>query len=401
MSFILVAVLMVLVAAACVAVPLWRARYKPSLSTDTANRSVHAARVDELNRDLAADRLAPEDYAAARRDLDTELDAGLREAQVTRERTARAHHGNRLVAGAIALIMIAAAGVLYWQLGNWRAGVEGVQQAGVYTVEQMVVQLAQRLNTTDKNDLQGWEMLGHAYLLMGRYADAADAYNRARTLSSDGNAKVLAGYGEAMALADPDDFMSKAMPAFEKALQLDPSNPQALWYGGLGALEHGDKALAVSRWQALLAQDPPPEYRAIIEKSITAAGGTIAQAPKPNVAVATAGIRVHVTLDSSLRTKVSPDETLFVFAEPVGQSGGPPLAVRRFQVRDLPLDVMLSNADSMLASRKLSDYPKVNIIARISKSGAPMPQPGDLTGNTDWQAGDKAAVNVSIRNIIP
>ncbi|MGA9853402.1 MAG: c-type cytochrome biogenesis protein CcmI [Gammaproteobacteria bacterium] len=400
MSFILVAALMILVAAACVAVPLWRAHPRPRLSPDAANRAVHAARVEELDRDLEAGRLAPEDYAAAHRDLDSELDTSLREAQTNREHAAQAR-GNRLAAGIVALLMVAVAGGLYWQLGSWRVGVEGIRQASVYSVEQMVAQLAHRLGTTDQGDLQGWEMLGHAYLIMGRFADAANAYAHARTLSADSNADVLASYGEAVTLSSPDDFMSKAMPAFEKALQLDPDNPQALWYGGLGALERGDKNLAVARWQALLAQDPPPEYRMIIEKSIVAAGGTIAPATKPDVARTAAKIRVRVTLDSSLRNMVSPDETLFVFAEPVGQDDGPPLAVRRFQVRDLPLDVTLTDTDSMLAGRKLSDYFSVNVIARISKGGTPMPHAGDLTGKADWHAGDTAGIIIRIGNRIP
>ncbi|MGH8337609.1 MAG: c-type cytochrome biogenesis protein CcmI, partial [Gammaproteobacteria bacterium] len=105
MSFILVAALMVLVAAACVAVPLWRARPKQQPSTDAANRAVHAARVEELDRDLSVDRLAQEDYAAARRDLDADLDTSLRDAQVTRERIAQAR-GNRVFAGAIALLIV-------------------------------------------------------------------------------------------------------------------------------------------------------------------------------------------------------------------------------------------------------------------------------------------------------
>ncbi len=391
---------MVLVAATCVAVPLWRARSGQRPSTDSANRAVHAARVEELDHDLAVGRLAPKDYTTARRDLDTELDTSLREAQSSRVRSTQAH-GNRLASAALAMLMIVVVGVLYWQLGNWRAGVEGVKQASVYSVEQMVAQLAHRLHTTDRDDLQGWEMLGHAYLLMGRYAEAADAYTRARALSNDGNADVLASYGEAVTLANPDEFMSKALPAFERALQLDPSNPQALWYGGLGALERGDKTLALSRWRSLLAQNPPPEYRTIIEHSIGEAGGEVTPAKESNAPVPAANIHVRVTLDSDLRGKVSPDETLFVFAEPIGQSGGPPLAVRRFQVRDLPLDLTLSNSDSMIAGHNLSDYPKVNIIARISKGDTPVPKSGDLTGNTVWRVGDKTAIDLRIRNIIP
>ncbi|MDE2070326.1 MAG: c-type cytochrome biogenesis protein CcmI [Gammaproteobacteria bacterium] len=400
MSFIVAAVVMILIAAACVAIPLWRARARASLATDTANRAVHAARVEELERDVAAGRLAAEDFGAARRDLDREFEASLREARQVREQAAKTP-GHKVTAIAVAALLIIASGVLYWQLGNWRAGIEGVQQASVVSVEQMVAQLAQRLATTDKNDLQGWEELGHAYLLMGRYANAENAYQQARRLSGDENAAILAGYGEAATLADPDDFMSTAMPAFEKALQLDPRNPQALWYGGFGALQRGDKALAVSRWNALLAQNPPAEYRAIIEKAIAAAGGAVAPAANSE-AVAPSGrsIHVRVTLDARLRNQVSPDETLFVFAAPVGERGGPPLAVRRFRVSDLPIEVTLSNSDAVIAGHDLASVMRATIVARIASRGTATPQPGDLMGEAGWQSDHSGSVNILIDKVL-
>lgn len=400
MIFIAVAVVMILIAAACVAIPLWRTRARMSLATDAANRAVHAARVEELERDVATGRLASEDFGAARRDLDRELETSLREAQQVRAQ-ASTPSGHRVTAIGVAALLIIASGMLYWQLGNWRAGIEGVQQASVVSVEQMVVQLAQRLATTDKDDLQGWEVLGHAYLLMGRYTDAENAYKQARRLSGDENAEVLAGYGEAAALADPDEFMSTAMPAFEKALQLDPRNPQALWYGGLGALQQGNKVLAVSRWNALLTQNPPAEYRAIIEKAIAAAGGAVAPAANSG-AVAPSGrsIHVRVTLDARLRNQVSPDETLFVFAEPVGARGGPPLAVRRFRVSDLPIEVTLGNSDAVIAGHDLASVARATIVARIASRGTATPQPGDLEGQAGWQSDHSGSVNILIDKVL-
>ena len=398
MSFIIVGAVMILLATACVAVPLWRRHTRPPLSVDAANRAVYASRVEELERDVAAGRLAPEDHAAALRDLDKELETNLHAVQRVRE-GAVDMRGSHVTAGAAAILLMVAAGLLYWRLGNWHAGIEGVQQASVASVEQMVAQLAHRLQTRDPNDLKGWSMLGHAYLLMGRYADAENAYARARSLSGDKNAEILASYGEAVTLADPHDFMNKAMPVFEQALQLDPRNPRALWYGGLGALERGDKTLAVSRWQALLAQHPPSDYRAIIEKSIVAAGGTLARAPQAAAGAAANIIRVRITLDA-LRTRVSPDETLFVFAEPAGQDAGPPLVVRRYQVRDLPLDIRLSDADSMLPGRGLAGVSRATIVARISKSGIPGAQPGDLYGQAIWQAGNTDPVRIVINKVV-
>ena len=400
MSFILVGAVMIVLAAASVAVPLWRRHTRPPLSVDAANRAVYAARVEELERDVAAGRLAQEDYAAALRDLDKELETNLHAVQRVREAAVNMRD-SRVIAASAAILLVLVAGLLYWRLGNWRAGIEGVQEASVASVEQMVAQLAHRLQTRDPNDLKGWSMLGHAYLLMGRYADAETAYAHARSLSGGKDADILASYGEAVALADPHAFMRRAMPVFEEALQLDPRNPRALWFGGLGALERGDKTLAVSRWRALLAQDPPPDYRAIIEKSIVAAGGTLVRAPQAAAASGTNVIHLQITLDARLRSRVSPDDTLFVFAEASGQKNGPPLAVRRYQVRDLPLDITLSDANSMLPGRGLAGVSRATIVARISKSGAPAAKPGDLYGQTSWQADNTGTIHIVIAKVMP
>src|SRR5574337_1263933 len=362
---------MTLVAAACIAVPLWRGRIKASLTASAANQAVYAARLEELERDVAAGRLAAGDFAAARSDLENELATNLHEVQRQED---RATH----------------------------VGVQGVQQASVASVDQMVATLATRLHTQDPNDLQGWKMLGHAYLLMGRYADAEDAHGHALKLADGKDAEVLAGYGETVALADPKHFMTLGMPAIEQALVLAPSNPQALWYGGLGALERGDKTLAVSRWQALLAQDPPSEYRAVIEKSIAAIGGSATPRVPATSAVAagSAEIHVRVTLAPNLRDKVSPDETLFVFAVAAGQSGGPPLLARRFEVRNLPLAMTLSGADVVVPGQSLNGVRRATVIARIARHGTPAPQSGDLEGQAAWRVGDKGPVNVLIDRVL-
>lgn len=402
MTFIVVAIVMALVAAACIAVPLWRGQVKSSLTATAANQAVYLARIEELERDVAAGRLAAGDFAAARRDLERELATNLHEVQQQADRASHAR-GQRILAVIAACLLVAVPLILYWQLGNWRVGVEGVQQASVASVEQMVATLATRLHTQDPNDLQGWKMLGHAYLLMGRYADAEDAYRHALKLADGKDADVLAGYGETVALADPEQFMRLGMPAIEQALVLAPSNPQALWYGGLGALEHGDKTLAVSRWQALLAQDPPAEYRAVIEKSIAAIGGSATPRVPATVAAAAGSIEIHVrvTLAAKLRDKVSPDETLFVFAVAAGQSGGPPLLARRFEVHNLPLEMTLSGADVVVAGQSLNGVVRATIIARIASHGTPTPQSGDLEGQAAWQAGDKGRVNVLIDRVLP
>jgi len=52
----------------------------------------------------------------------------------------------------------------------------------------------------------------------------------------------------------------------------------------------------------------------------------------------------------------------------------------RIQVKDLPADFNLDESMGMSPQMKLSDFPEVVIVARVSKAGSAVPQPGDLEG---------------------
>lgn len=386
MTFLLIAACMVAAAALALALPLWRGRAVAAAGTATANRQVHAARLAELEADLDAGRLSAEDHAAAQRDLERDLMAGLTEARGSA--TAKPQPAWAAIA---AIFVIALGSGLYWGYGNWRAGSEGVAAASQQAVIDMVERLAERLHTPQGHaDLQGWIMLGHSYMIMGRYPDALGAFENARRLSGDQDPQILASYAEALSISDPDQFSSKAAPLFEKVLLMDPNNTQALWYGGLGALQRGDSKLAIRRWNALLAQNPPADYRAYIEKAIVGAGGRVAEA-NPG-----ASISVHVSLAAAVMAKVSPDDTVFVYAQPTGTQFGPPLAAKRLQVRDLPVDLELSDRDAVVPGRMISAYGAVTVFARVSKSGTATARAGDLIGQHDWKRGDGGSLAVVI-----
>lgn len=385
MVFIVIAGFMLCIAAACMVVPLWRGHAASRPSYETAYRSAHANQMAELERDLAAGRLATSDHAAALRDLDRELTASLGDKTEARPSGAVAPR-SRIMAVATGLVLVISMAVGYWQLGNWRVAVEGIPAATAHHMDAMVAQLSRQLHTTDQSDLQGWIMLGHAYVLMDRYNEAVEALDRARKLSGDSDPDLLASYAEALALANPDQFMQKAAPLFEKVLQEDPNNVRALWYGGLAAIHRGDKKLAVQRWRLLLAQNLPPQYQAVVKEAIEDGGGVDTTTAPPQVEVTT--INIQVTLDSKLRNQVSPEESVFVYAEPAGSHDGPPLAVRRFQVRELPLSMTLSDKDAMVPGRNISNYAHIALTARISRTGSPIPQNGDFEGKTIWNRSD-------------
>jgi hypothetical protein len=70
-----------------------------------------------------------------------------------------------------------------------------------------------------------------------------------------------------------------------------------------------------------------------------------------------------------------------------GPAMGPPLGVRRVIDPVLPLEITISDGDSMLEERQISSEGEVRLQARISLTGSP------AAGSGDWQS---APVTVSL-----
>lgn len=246
----------------------------------------------------------------------------------------------------------------------------------------MVEQLAERLERAP-DDPEGWTMLGRAYVLMGRYPDAARAFHEAYTRAPGENPDLLASYAEARALSDLAALQGKAGAMFERVLKLDPENARGLWYGGLAAELRGEKDLALARWQKLLARDLPADFRQIVESRVA---GIDPQAVD-------ALVRVTVTVEQALRDALPPNGVLYVFLRPAnGPGGGPPLAARRVEFFSLPVTLPLTRGD-ILRGGELPDG-AFTVSARLSADGDPAAGPGDVEGSVAWRPAETSDVEV-------
>ncbi|MDH3590004.1 MAG: c-type cytochrome biogenesis protein CcmI, partial [Gammaproteobacteria bacterium] len=253
------------------------------------------------------------------------------------------------------------------------------------SLDEMVLRLEQRLQDNPE-DAEGWQMLGRSYVVLSRYPEAVEAYNQARQLSGDTDVNAITGYAEALAMVRGGVVDQESAALFERALQLAPDDRKALWYGGLAAFERGQAGVARSRWQALLKLNPPEQMAQLLREQIAAAdvmlGDTpaVAESPGPAAAEPVAGVALTVSLASELAGRLAPDAPLFILARQI-DTPGPPLAVVRRRAADLPIQVVLSDADAMVAGRVLSAHSSVEVVARVALGGTPNAQPGDLSGS--------------------
>jgi cytochrome c-type biogenesis protein CcmH len=243
------------------------------------------------------------------------------------------------------------------------------------------------------DDQAGWMSLGAAYGTVGQWPLAIRAYQRANRLSDSGNADALLGIGEAMVLSGDASLGERAPQYIERALQINPRSPKALFYGAVIAFHQDRLQIARDRFEALLALSPPQNVQAAVQKEIDDIDSRL----HPKVDESTA-IHLHVTLAADLVSKVPPNAFLFVFVPSPG--GGPPLAVKR-NTATLPQDVALSSADSMIAGHSIQAGQKVSVVARISASGSPLPAKGDLYGQIDYVVGKSGDRPLQIDKLNP
>jgi cytochrome c-type biogenesis protein CcmH len=174
-----------------------------------------------------------------------------------------------------------------------------------------------------------------------------------------------------------------ALLAFEKALSRAPNFPMALW--GKGMVLYQDKkdyAGAREIFERLLTMVPPGDERNEIDKvlaEIPASGGAAKTARSAAPATAGQTISGTITVDAKFKPNLDPNAALFIIARPAGGSGGPPLAVKKFDKPTFPLSYSLGQDNVMMQGMPFSG--KINITARLDKDGNPTTRgPGDLTG---------------------
>jgi cytochrome c-type biogenesis protein CcmH len=241
------------------------------------------------------------------------------------------------------------------------------------SMEEMTQRL-ERAVAAQPDSAEGLYFLGRTYMAQERPADAAKMFERAANLAGR-QPELLGQWAQAQYFADGKKWSAKIQALTDEALKADPKEVTSLGLLGIAAFEGERYQQAIDYWNRLLAQLPPDDNsRAALQGGIKraaerleASGGKVAEAP---VAAKAAVLKVSVNLASELRSKVQPGDSVFIFAR--ATSGPPaPLAAKRLTVADLPVTVELGDADAMMPQLKLSNFPEVQLVARISRAGQP------------------------------
>ncbi|KGE52129.1 tetratricopeptide repeat protein [Xanthomonas axonopodis pv. vasculorum] len=288
----------------------------------------------------------------------------------------------RGLAATVTLLLLAASAALYWLVGTPGAITQQTNRpATPRSLDEAIVQLRAAL-ASNPEQAEGWVLLGRSLSSQQKFAEARDAFARAVALRPD-EADVLVAAAQARMLADdsgrPDP---EAMRLLEHALAVQPGHQRARWFLGVVQRQAGEPAKASATWEPLLRVVDAATRPGLLEQ-INAARQDARLEPiqaQAGAAADTSGkrIQVRVTLDAEFakRAGLPGDTSVFVIARAADTPM--PVAVEKHALSELPLTITLDDGDSPMPTRTLSSLDKVQLLARLSRSGNAMRQADDV-----------------------
>lgn len=219
---------------------------------DAAIRAHHRAQLREIEVDLAAGKLTEAEAAAARGELAREVIRLEQEAPAVGKGPTLSRAP---LLASLALIALLAFGA-YAYLGQPGlpslplAGREDVRARSI-DLDAAIARIEEQLAKTP-DDLRGWQVIGPAYMQLGRFADAAKAYRRVLELAPP-TPEGQVDLAEALIMAADGAADAEVRGLLEAALAADPSQARARYYLASDAMRLSDWPAAIAQWQALIA----------------------------------------------------------------------------------------------------------------------------------------------------
>lgn len=220
-------------------------------ATESADANSHFRLVlAGIDADLAAGKIGAEEAVGAKGELAREM---LRAKTDVAPKVADEMGQGTLLAG-IGLVAALALG-LYALLGSPNLPSQPLAERADVAAQGIdlntaIARIEARL-ATDPGDLRGWTVLAPALLEVGRFADAANAYDRIIALSEP-TAQLLTDRAEALLLAADGAGSEEAMGLLQAAAEMDPSHVQSRLYLGAELTRTGQYEDAARFWQAAI-----------------------------------------------------------------------------------------------------------------------------------------------------
>ena len=419
MSFWIITILMV---AAGLLLILPALRGKKVISPDgnrEQNISIAQERMHELKGELEAGTLSQETYQQTLEELEKGLliDVAAVDGEVNDSPAAT---GKRVLIALVIIVPLVSFG-LYDRLGSPQyLDVAGPgDHAAMSTdtsspsaakelpsMEEMITGL-QKKTADNPDDPDAWYLLGRLYAATEQFPESVKAYEKLVEVS-DRQPTALVVLADSLAMTQGGKLSGRPLSLVMEALEKEPNHTTALWMAGQAAANQKQYTEAIDYWQraALGLKDNKEmlgELRSMIDEAAVLAkqsGMEVAEVSLPE-STSDVSISIEVTIDPGLLQQIQENDVLFIFARAV--SGPPmPLAAIKRQARELPVSIVLDDSSLLRPGSSLSQFEQLKLGARVSHSGQPVAQSGDLQSEVQViKTGSKEVILLHIDKRVP
>ncbi|ALS99033.1 c-type cytochrome biogenesis protein CcmI [Lacimicrobium alkaliphilum] len=356
-------------------------------------------RLEELQREVHEGLIDEQDLKSA----EQELKLALAQEQGAEQPTARSFSVSVLIMGL--LLALAVGGGSYWkaneigELKHWQQANAELADLGKRVVveadpsvtaeELQRFALALRTRLWHQPDApEGWLLLGRLHASLNRLDSAIEAYDKSIRLDPDKDSARMS-LAQALVMTATEDNLQRALAILRSLTEKDKNNHSAIGLLAIAATQLGQNNLALDSWRQLQQQLPKddPMYASVAQR-IEALGGEDADITR---------LQLEISVAPELISRLPETGYLIVFARDPDK-GNMPAAVKKQPLQDMPLTLMLTDADAMLTDYRLSDLNQAQLIARISEDADVSVRAGELEGEASITI--EAGTNMQQRIVI-
>jgi len=400
MSFWIIAILMV--AAGLILILPALLGKKNSSSSDNREQNIRIAqeRMAELKNELESGSLSQDTYQQTLEELEKSLLIDVTEAGREVNKLSNAPAKKSIIALVLFVPLLSFG--LYKQLGSPQymdvagpgshpintatATATPPQAAELPSMEEMISGLKKKTKD-NPDDPDAWYLLGRLYAATEKFDESVKAYEKL-VVVSDRQPTALVVLADSVAMTQGGNLSGRPLSLVMEALEKEPTHTTALWMAGQAAADQKDYLQAIDYWQGAAKglkdnEEMLGELQSMISEAVglaKEAGMDVKESTQttPPVAVLSdSSIEIEVTIDPALLKEIKEDDVLFIFARAV--SGPPmPLAAIKRQARELPVSLVLDDSSMLRPGTSLAQFEQLKLGARVSHSGQPIAQTGDL-----------------------
>lgn len=321
----------------------------------------------ELQNDLDQGLIDKEQFDQAQEEISNTLALELEQANITTANDTRISSWIWLV---IVLLLPVLSIYMYQQLTTF-SPVSKVAKIDLppLSLEQSVVKIKQHL-IDNPEDVEALAVLGMSYYELGQTKKSLQTYEKAYQLDPK-NPRLLVEYASTIVSANKDQFTDQSVVLIKQALEIEPNSPDALYLAGMFAVSAQDFVLAKGLWnKALNALPEGSQDRqaliSILDELKRVESGQVDHT-----------ITINVSISNEILAARSADDYLMVYVK--AAKGRPmPIAIQKLKLKDFNGQIVLSDMNSVMPTKLLSQHGDVLVVARLSKTGSAMSQKDDL-----------------------